>query len=80
MSDSNTGVRIGFLGILQIVFVVAKLWGMIEWSWWLVLIPLWVSLGLWVLIMGTAILIALIAAVSAARTRRKRFERRHGGL
>lgn len=32
---------IGFLGMLTIVFVVLKLTGYINWSWWLVTAPLW---------------------------------------
>lgn len=33
------------LGVLQIVFIVLKLCKLVDWSWWRVLIPLWVSLG-----------------------------------
>ena len=32
------------LNILTVVFVLAKLGGFIDWSWWLVLAPLWVSM------------------------------------
>lgn len=35
----------GILGVLQIVFLVLKLTGLITWSWLVVLIPLWISLG-----------------------------------
>ena len=35
-----------FLEALTIVFVVAKLWRVVEWSWWQVLGPLWVTWGL----------------------------------
>lgn len=31
--------------VIQIVFIILKLCKLIDWSWWLVLIPLWVSLG-----------------------------------
>jgi len=34
---------IGFAGLLTIVFVVLKLTGVIAWSWWWVLAPLWVG-------------------------------------
>ena len=43
-----TGV--GFTGLLTIAFVVLKLLGKIEWSWWWVLSPLWISAGLVVLL------------------------------
>jgi len=34
---------IGFAGLLTIVFVVLKLTGVIAWSWWWVLAPLWIG-------------------------------------
>lgn len=34
----------GFLEVLTIVFVVLKLMGTIDWSWWWVTSPLWGSL------------------------------------
>ena len=39
-SPSNGGV--GFFGLLTIAFIVLKLTGVIEWSWWWVLSPLWI--------------------------------------
>ena len=32
---------IGLFGVLGIVFTVLKLVGVINWSWWLVLLPFW---------------------------------------
>ena len=40
-SSSSSGM--GILGVLQIVFLVLKLTGLITWSWPVVLIPLWIS-------------------------------------
>lgn len=34
---------IGFTGVLAIVFIVLKLVGVINWSWFWVLSPLWIS-------------------------------------
>ncbi len=34
---------IGSTGLLQIAFIVLKLCHVIEWSWWWVLSPLWIS-------------------------------------
>lgn len=31
--------------ITQIVFIILKLCKLIDWSWWFVLIPIWISLG-----------------------------------
>lgn len=40
-SSSSSSSGIGFLGLLTIVFITLKLTGFINWSWWLVTIPLW---------------------------------------
>lgn len=34
---------IGFTGLLTIVFIILKLIGKIDWSWWWVLSPLWLT-------------------------------------
>ena len=47
---------IGFVGVLQIVFIVLKLCGVITWSWLWVLSPLWISLLIGVLLMITIVL------------------------
>ena len=36
----------GVLSILLVAFIVLKLCGVITWSWWLVLLPLWVPIAL----------------------------------
>ena len=41
--------QISLLDILLVLFIVLKLTGNIDWSWWWVLSPLWVALGLGVL-------------------------------
>lgn len=38
---NGTSNGIGFFGLLGIVFIVLKLTGFIDWSWWLVTLPLW---------------------------------------
>ncbi len=40
-----------FVSALTLIFVVAKLLGIVNWSWWLVFSPLIVSFGFWVLIL-----------------------------
>jgi len=34
-------MNIGFFGLLGILFIALKLTGVIDWSWWMVTIPLW---------------------------------------
>ena len=41
---------IGFTGLLTIVFIILKLVGTIDWSWWWVLSPLWITFLLCMLI------------------------------
>lgn len=41
-STSSSG-GIGFTGLLTILFIGLKLGGVITWSWWWVLSPLWIS-------------------------------------
>jgi hypothetical protein len=45
MSEGNTSSSggIGFFGLLGILFIALKLFGVIDWSWWLVLAPLYVG-------------------------------------
>lgn len=48
MSENRTVVKGGasFTELLTLVFIVLKLTGVISWSWWWVLSPIWISLGL----------------------------------
>ena len=44
--------HMGPLDTLLMIFVVLKLCGLINWSWWVVLIPLWVSVMIAFAIVG----------------------------
>ena len=46
MSNSNNKKGMGILGVLQLIFIVLKLCKLIDWSWWAVLTPLWIDLGI----------------------------------
>ena len=39
ISSGHGSSGIGILGVLQIIFIVLKLCGVIDWSWWLVFTP-----------------------------------------
>lgn len=45
MAQSNNSSGIGFFGLLGIVFIILKLCGVISWSWWLVLLPIYGGLA-----------------------------------
>ena len=63
MSDSNgTGGGIGLAGATFLVFLVLKLTGNIDWSWWWVTAPLWGSVALLLVIMAVAVPVLLIKA------------------
>ena len=56
---------IGFFGLLTLIFITLKLTGYIDWSWWLVLMPLFLP----VIIIFTILVIML---VMGARVRQRR--------
>ena len=47
-----------FVGALTIVFIVLKLVGVIAWSWWWVLSPLWIPVAVVLLILAISGIIA----------------------
>lgn len=61
MSDKNTSnVRgLGILDVVLIVFIILKLTKVVSWSWWIVLIPLWIQLGI-LAIFGIIVLFMLL--------------------
>lgn len=57
--NQNQSVRtIGFTGLLGLLFIALKLTGVIDWSWWLVLLPVYAPLAL----VGIILLIVFILA------------------
>ena len=54
--ENSSSAGVGFTGLLQLVFIVLKLCGVIKWSWLWVLAPMWISVG----IVGIFIVIALL--------------------
>jgi multidrug efflux pump subunit AcrB len=51
----STSNGIGLPGVLFVVFLVLKLTGNIDWSWWWVTSPIWIPL-----VVGIAILLTLV--------------------
>lgn len=65
--DSNVVVErdgIGFLGLLTIVFVVAKILGLISWSWWWVFSPLWIIPAVIIGILCAILFVAVFAVTT----------------
>lgn len=53
----------GFLATLTIIFVIAKLWGVIDWSWWLVFLPVLIGVGISLLILSLLLILITIGAL-----------------
>lgn len=72
-SSNSTAASGGtsILGLLGIAFVVLKLVGVIDWSWWLVTLPFWGGLVL-VLAIGLLVLIGWLIAKAVRKLRRAR--------
>jgi hypothetical protein len=51
-SSSSSSSGIGFAGLLTVLFIALKLTGFIAWSWVWVLSPIWISILLWIVIVG----------------------------
>ena len=47
--DNSSSKGMGIIGVLQIIFIVLKLVGVINWSGWLVLIALWIDIACFIL-------------------------------
>ena len=65
MAKENTKVvykGLGLLNILTIIFVIAKICGAITWSWWLVLLPTIINVGLTIFVWLVIFIILMIAA------------------
>lgn len=51
-------MKIGFLGLLTLIFITLKLTGNIAWSWWLVLLPFYGPIALAGVFMLVTVLVA----------------------
>lgn len=56
-------MKIGFFGLLAIIFITLKLVGTITWSWWLVLGPLYIPSAI------VLVLIGIVVAIEAQQNK-----------
>ena len=63
---SSSSGGIGVFGLLGVAFVVLKLTGYIDWSWWYVTLPFW---GGAAVVLGVLLIALLFAAVAEMRRR-----------
>lgn len=66
MSDNSSSGGIGFAGLLTIVFITLKLTGVIDWSWWWVWSPLYISA---LIVIAIVLIIIAIEVVKSSRGR-----------
>lgn len=67
MFDNSSSGGIGFAELLTIVFITLKLTEVIDWSWWWVLSPMWISA------LVVIFIVMIIMAVEVIRSSRGRF-------
>ena len=60
MAKENTSSGMGIGMVLFIVFLILKLTGVINWSWWWVTSPLWIPFAAAIAIVGIVGVIAII--------------------
>ena len=70
-SSNSTSGGIGIFGLLGVAFVVLKLTGYIDWSWWLVTLPFWGGIAF----IGLIFLIIFMFAAIYSKKRRKNLRR-----
>ena len=56
-TNGGSAGGVGFVGLLQILFIAFKLCGVIDWSWWWVLAPMWISTGLVIAIIVVIVIV-----------------------
>ncbi len=66
-SSTHSSSGIGVVGLLGTAFVVLKLTGYIDWSWWWVTAPFWGGFAIALAIVVVLILVALVVEVKKAR-------------
>jgi membrane protein YdbS with pleckstrin-like domain len=62
-SKSSSSSGIGLTGVLFVVFLVLKLTGNIDWSWWWVTSPLWIPIVFLLCIVFGAIMVIMLLLI-----------------
>lgn len=66
--SGTAGTGLGLVSVLLIVFIVLKLTGVINWSWWVViLLPFGIELGLVLLFIGVVVIASILIAILRRR-------------
>jgi len=65
-TKSNSGTGLSLSAVLFIIFLVLKLTGNIDWSWWWVTSPLWIPFAIVLSMFGIVFLGVVIALIFGA--------------
>ena len=57
MAKNNSGTGLSLPGVLFIIFLILKLTGNIDWSWWWVTAPLWIPIGIVLFILALVLIL-----------------------
>ncbi len=63
MSKESSSSGVSFVGLLTILFIALKLTNFIDWSWWWVLSPMWLS--------GVILVLAVLLLVLIRKTKER---------
>lgn len=59
MKTSEAATGVSFLQLLTVLFIGLKLGNVINWSWWWVLAPLWIPVGIALVVLMVALFVIL---------------------
>ena len=59
MSEIRKSGGVGFPGLLAILFIGLKLGGVINWSWWWVVSPIWIPVAIALALIGLVVVLKL---------------------
>ena len=59
-NENGASAGVGITGLLAVAFIVLKLCGVIDWSWWWVLSPIWIPAGIVLIVLAVIFCIIII--------------------
>ena len=65
--NNNSSKGVGFAGLLTIAFIVLKLCGVIAWSWWWVLSPVWITIAIVIVLLIGVVIKAVVETEKESR-------------
>lgn len=70
--ESSSSGGIGFVGMLTVLFIALKLLGKVDWSWWWVLSPAWITASI---VLGIIVMVIYFEAKEEAKKKSKPVEK-----